>query len=80
MAFFDKSKPRGYTLIAAELTIKRRQLAERKEDLTKAELHVLELKGICASLETQVAELEHDQHALDRGYLAIMGDQKEATT
>lgn len=76
MAMFSNGppKPSGYTLIANAIKEKKQLLNDRQADLEKAEGHVKELRETCARLESHVSELEHCQRALDRGYLALMGD------
>lgn len=65
---------RGYSLIKSELDLKRCQLKDRNADLAKARRHVLELEQTCAGLQVDIADLEHDENALTRGYLSIMAD------
>lgn len=71
---FGKERTRGYGLIRAELDAKRRLLTDRLADLAKAMKHVEELRETCKGLEKDVADLEHDESALTRGYIALMGD------
>lgn len=74
--FYEKPKPRGYSLIAAELDGAKALLKDRSADLEKAKRHVRELESAIESLAEKVAGLEHDQRALDRGYIALMGDSR----
>lgn len=68
------SSSRGYELIRDQLQTKRLQLKDRLAALEMAERIVVELTATCNDLKTTIADLEHDQRALDRGYIAIMGD------
>jgi septal ring factor EnvC (AmiA/AmiB activator) len=77
--FFVEDKPRGYTLIAAELYQAKAQLKDRQGELVKAERHVADVKDTCARLSAKIAELEHDQRALDRGYIALMSERAAHT-
>ena len=53
-------------------------LKDRRDDLERAKRLVKELEGTCADLEQKVAELERDERALARGYVALMGDAAAA--
>ena len=77
MAFLrqDETLSRGNDLIRAELNQARDNLKARQGDLTKARAHVAELEDTIARLTKKVADLEHDQRALDRGYIALMCDR-----
>lgn len=82
MAMWPRSMPasRGYALVADELATKRQRLKDRQADLDKAQRHVAELAQTCGRLKSDIEELEHDQRALDRGYIALMGDaQRQAS-
>lgn len=78
MGIFHKDeKTRGHTLISNELATARMNLKDREGDLEKAILHVSELREIVGGLIDKVSNLEHDQRALDRGYIALMGDRHQ---
>lgn len=61
-------------MIKDELQTKKSQLEARTKDLEKAVRLVSELGETCALLKTEISDLEHDENALTRGYIAIMAD------
>lgn len=72
--FFEKSEPLGQALISTELATARSYLKDRQGELAKAERNIAELKATCERLTEKITNLERDQRALQRGYIALMGD------
>lgn len=65
-------------LISNELAQSRRQLRELQEEQQKLSQALQELTGRIQRLQGKVLQLEHDEKALMRGYLAMMGDAAAA--
>ena len=65
---------RASTLVQQELSAAKRDLQARLSDIDEVRKRESELICTCARLREKIAELEHDQKAIDRGYIAIMCD------
>lgn len=61
-------------LLVATLERKRGYLQEELQELARARDAVQMAENNCAKLQAQIADLERGQKALDRGYIALMGD------
>ena len=71
----ENTQTSASSLIANALDSARLRLGGYQMDLAKAQARVAELTDTCERLTTTIAGLEHDQNALNRGYIAIMGDK-----
>lgn len=72
--FYKEPQTDTQALISGQLDLARGQLKDRTVDLDKAHRHVEELQATCKRLNEKIAGLEKDQHALTRGYIAMIGD------
>ena len=65
---------RAIGLVQNELNAARRDLAAKLADIEDVRKLEAEMIVRCSELREKVADLERDQKAIDRGYIALMGD------
>lgn len=61
-------------LISNELAMARRQLREANDEYQELVARVTEVAGGVQRLKFKIEQLERDEKALTRGYVALMGD------